>query len=200
VRHCRNLAATTILRLAFTLAAIGCGGSASEPPGPVRFRAQSAGVAFESFMPARIDVALGSAASAFELSASAASDRGVWSARATLTRDQALAGAASVEIGATALAPGQVQINGSRLLQAESGKLDVVFGQGVASGTVTGASPELLNGGFTGELLVSCWVPPSALPVASRPTADVGAPADSEALVLDAKFETTACMPFQILE
>lgn len=185
--------AVGLLRLAVVAAGVGCSAASNDPAGPIRLRVEAAGVTFDSFFPARLDVVLGSTASAFEFSAAAGSDRGVWSARATLTRDQALTGLARVAVGSTALAPAQVQIAGSRLLQAESGALDVSFGQGVASGTASDASPDLLNSNFSGDLLISCWVPPSSLPPI-RPTGG------GEALVLDAKLESAACTPFRVLE
>jgi hypothetical protein len=69
------------------------------------------------------------------------------------------------------------------------GKLELSFGEGVAAGMVTMASPDLLNSTFTGAPIVECLVPASAQP-----------PDDSEALVLDAEFETDACKPFAILK
>ena len=189
-----------LLQVVIVAGVVGCGAANNDPPGPIRLRAEAAGVAFASFFPARLDLVLGTAVSAFEFSASAGSDRGVWTARAALTREQAVAGVARVEVGSTAPAPGQVQIAGSRLLQADSGTLDVTFGRGVAAGVVSGASPELLNSQFSGELLLSCWVPPSALPPASGPTANLDAPKGREALVVDAKLESAACMPFRVLE
>jgi hypothetical protein len=180
-------------------ATVGCGGN-GPPPGPIRFRAQAAGVAFESTSPAFVDVALGSTASVFELHASAGSDRGIWRVRVTLTREQTLAGIASVTVGTSELGPANVQITGSRPLIAEIGMVDVSFGQGTTSGTVTGTSPELLDGTFSGELLPSCWVPPSAL--AGAGPADGGATVDAgtETLVLDDKFVSAPCRPFQGLQ
>ena len=95
---------------------LGCVGTSIDPPGPIRLHAQAANVSFESAFPAEIRLALGSTVSALDFSASANSDRGVWSARATLTREQVLAGLASVDVGSTGTALGSVQIGGSTLM------------------------------------------------------------------------------------
>jgi hypothetical protein len=177
-----------------------CDGATGSSPAPIVFRAQAADVDFESAVPAVLDLALGSNASAFVFSASAGSNRGVWSVRATLTREQVFAGSVSLDIGSSVSAPASTQIHGSTRLEADSGKLDVSFGQGASAGTVTMASPDLLNSTFTGALSVECLVPASTLPPASAPATGGTMSGDgSELLVLDVAFETDACRPFAVL-
>ena len=193
----RNIAAACA-SLALSASALACVPD-GDGPAPIVLRAQTADVTFESAFPAELDLALGSNASAFTFSAAAASDRGVWSIRATLTREQVFAGAFNLEVGSSALSLASAQIQGSTRLQAESGKLDVTFGRGTASGTVTMASPEILDGSFSGSLGVSCLVPLSALPADRRPPGGTNPTDGSEPLTLDPDFVSAPCVPFQIV-
>jgi len=186
----RRRLAGTFVGAALTVGVVACDTSDSTPA-PIVFRAQAAGVSFESAFPAVVDLALGSNASVFTFSASATSNRGVWSVHATLTREQVFAGAVSLDLGSSTSALAAAQINGSTRLQADTGKLDVSFGQGLAAGSVTMASPDQLNSTFSGTLAVECLVPASA---GTQPSDG------SEALVMDVGFESEACMPFAILK
>jgi hypothetical protein len=172
-------------------AVLGCGGSGAsgDPPGPIRVHVQAADVDFQSTLPAELDLALGSSVTAFQFSISAVSDRGGWSAFASLSEAQVLGGEASVAVTNAAGAVGSAQITGSHPLTAVSGTLAFTFGQGKVSGSVTGATPDLVNGTFDGDLSVGCWVPASG-------TTSTGS---SEPLVLDADFATAACAPFRVL-
>jgi hypothetical protein len=181
--HRRRRIAVTLALATLTAGVAACD-TPRGTPAPIVFRAQAAETEFESALPARLDLALGANVSAFTLSAAAASSGGVWNIRATLTREQVFAGVVSLDVGSSADAAANVQINGATRLQADSGKLDVSFGQGVVNGTVTSAAPEFLNSTFSGALIVECLVPES----------DGG-----EALVVDAEFGTAACMPFAVL-
>jgi hypothetical protein len=176
--------------------ALGCTSATGDGAGPIRLRVQTANTTFQSGLPATLDVALGTVASAFQLGLSAPSERGTWSAYALLTRDQALAGQANLAIGTTGSAAAGVQISGATTVVASTGTLDLTFGAGKIQGTATGTSSDFLDGSFAGDLAVSCWVPAAGVD-ASGGTFDPDG--GSEALVMDPTFATTACMPFKPL-
>jgi hypothetical protein len=179
---------TLLVTLAGLGAACGGTGSTGDPPGPIRVHIQAASTTFESGLPAELNLALGSTVSEFQFGISGVSDRGGWIALAFLSRDEILAGQATLPVTKTAGGVASVQLTGSTPLTADSGTLAFSFGRSQVSGTVTGASPDLLNGVFVGDIVVSCWVP------SGPPAAD-----GTEPLVLDADFASASCAPFRAL-
>jgi hypothetical protein len=202
----RSIALAAAVTLAAALGGACSNGGAAA--GPIRLRVQTTDATFQSTLPATLALALGTTVSAFQLGITAGGDRGIWTGVALLTRDQVLAGAATLNVTAAPDGIANVQVSGSPTLVASAGTLDVTFGHGSLSGMVTDATPAPIDSVFSGDLDVECWVPPSAFTDAGAPAApeDGGAPGDdggagsgSETLQLDATFSTPACMPFRML-
>lgn len=182
--------------LALLLAHIGCQSEVRAPssaPAPTKLRFRSVdGTLFTSGLAAELRIALGSPAF-YDLGLSAVSGNGDgWSATARLTRDQVLAGSASLGVAALGDGTARVQRSGSNATTATGGKLDVTISRAKIEGLVDVDPPQQLNGQATGDISVTCWVPAQGQ---SRPTG--GSEIGGDALVKDEDFRTDGCAPFK---
>jgi len=193
--------ARSVLVVAVMSVALGCGGSVStvEEPTPTRLRIETQGGHFEGPSPAELNAYLFSTPM-YQLSFEAGDGHSTWVAVLHLSRDQALAGHASVPISAGVLSEGQgsVQLVGGALVEATSGSVDFSLSAGRASGSAE-VAPAALSGSFDGELGVSCWVPPSRLPPAASAAGGTDPTDGTEVLIVDQGFTTPECQPFRAL-
>ncbi|SRR6266540_327056 len=158
--------------------------SSSPPPTIVRF--ESSGGTFESPFPATVQATLGENVSLYNFAITAGKGTDYWGATVSLSREKVIAGHVDVPI-----APGgdgsdaRVELSG---IVGDSGTFSFTLGPGTITGTVS-ASPNTLNGSFSGQLSALCYVPKSALPnhVSAGGTDAPGA------LILDENLETDQC-------
>jgi hypothetical protein len=196
-----NIARTVLVSAVLVGGAAGCGGSVSSGSGvaPTRFQIDTQGGHFEGPFPAELEAYLSSAPT-YQLSFEAGDGQRTWGAVLHLSRDQALAGHASIPIAAGVLSEGQgsVQLLGGAFVEAMSGSVDFSLSAGRASGSAD-VAPTALSGSFDGEFSVSCWVPPSHLPPSASAAGGVTPTDGTEVLIADQGFTTPECQPFRAL-
>src|ERR1700690_4096618 len=187
-----NIARAVTVSAVIAAGAFGCGasGSSVDSVGPTRLQIDTQGGHFEGPFPAQLNSYLSSVPT-YQLSFEAGDGQRTWVAVLHLSRDQALAGHASIPISAGVLSEGQgsVQLLGGTFVEAASGSVDFSLSAGRASGSVT-VAPTALSGSFDGEFSVSCSVPPSDLPPSATAAGGTAPTAGSEVLIVDQGFTT----------
>ena len=169
-------------------------------PGPVRVHITTAEGLFEGGLDAELKVSLRTSPShVLALSGVNVKANEGWGFFALLTAEQARTGIAHLSVTSGVLSEGQstIQHTGSSTFAASEGTCDVALAPGKVSGTAT-VTPSSLSASFSGDLVVSCWVPSSLLAL-PQPEAGAVYPINggAEALYSDDLFVTDVCKPFQ---
>jgi hypothetical protein len=199
-----NIARTALVSAVIASSAVGCAGR-SEPfddfSAPTRLQIDSPSGHFAGPFPAQLDATFSSTPT-FRLTFVAGDGQRTWGASLNLSREQALAGHASIPISAGVLAEGEgsVQlIEGAfDVVAAISGKVDFAVSGGRAWGSAE-VVPAGLSGSFDGAFSVSCTVPVSRLPPSATAMGGVNPSDGVEVLMADQGFTTPECQPFRAL-
>lgn len=183
----------------------GCAnGTTSQPstqPGVDRVRVESSSGLFVGGSAAELKLTFGKTPlHDFSLAANR-KEVGVWGIRVPVSAEMATDGSGVVAVGSEGSGVGRVEISkamGTPLILAENGTAEIAFANGRVSGTV-GVTPVQLNGTFSGDLIVACWVPASEMPGAQPSVQGTVSEDGQEALVLDSGFSHAKCKPFRAI-
>lgn len=170
----------------------------STVPGSTVVEVQTQGGVYQGGQAAELRATFGSPV-LYDLWISANNGSNIWSASVRLTADQVGSGTGQIAIGTGPISggTGSVQKTGVVPRSADSGVLDFALASGKISGSAS-VTPNELGGLFTGDLVVSCWIPASQAPGGGTVMAGtISQPGDSEALVLDSDLSTPSCMPLR---
>lgn len=144
--------------------------------------------------PALLKATMGATPS-YELSANANSDpENGWTLIAQLTDGQIQSGHLVINVtnGPLSGGLGTVQFLGAGAAIASQGQLDLTLGKGTVAGSAD-TVPASMSGTLTGNLVVACWVPASALANAGGTAGGTTSTDGTEALVLDGSLATPQC-------
>jgi hypothetical protein len=198
--HARS---ATIRASLMAVAVSACGSTTGDEPigpAPVRTTIEGHQGAYVGYDPAELKATFGSMPT-YELTFTGARGGEVWSAIVRLRAEDVRPGLIKAAVEAAPLAEGkatvQVRPQGA-LLWGQTGQIALSLAKGHFSGSAE-IQPESLAATFSGDLVVSCWVPRTDLPNAQQPGGGTIGNDGSVALVADADFQSARCSGLKAL-